>query len=183
MWLERRQWVKWVGRAAAVAGVSAALGTIAQPAHAQKDMASCKVVFDASAKMFTTPSHQYMTMNFGGKPTTSEAISTGKVLYVQVDGKWTRSPMTIQDNLARQQQNIRNATAYSCHKVRSESVNGVAATLYTEHEAAEGGASDSQIWIANGTGLPVKIEAHYSGTNTMSSRIDYTNVKAPAGAQ
>ncbi|MGH7648633.1 MAG: hypothetical protein ACREND_10975 [Gemmatimonadaceae bacterium] len=173
----------WVRRGSVVAGVLATLVAIAPSAHAQKDMASCKVVFDASAKMFTTPSHQYMTMNLGGKPTTSEAISTGKALYVQVDGKWTRSPMTIQDNLARQQQNIRNATAYSCHKVRSESVNGVAATLYTEHEATEAGASDSRIWIANGSGLPLKIEAHYSGTNMMSSRIDYANVKAPAGAQ
>ncbi|MGH7649181.1 MAG: hypothetical protein ACREND_13775 [Gemmatimonadaceae bacterium] len=184
MLFSRQQCESWLRRGSVVAGVLATSVALAQPAHAQKDMASCKVVFDASAKMITTPSHLYMTMNLGnGKPITSESISTGKVMYVLIDGKWTRSPLTVQDNLAREQANIKNATAYSCHKLRSESVSGVTATVYSAHEANEAGASDSQIWIANGTGLPLKIESHLAGGGTASSRIDYAHITAPAGVQ
>jgi hypothetical protein len=172
----------WFRRGSVAAGIVATFVAIAPSAHAQKDMSSCKVVFDAATKMTTTPNHAYVIMNLGaGAPKTTEAITTPTGRFIQVNGKWMRNPMSAQDELARTKQNIQNATAYSCHKVRSETVTGVATTLYSAHEVTEAGASDSQVWIANGTGLLVREELHLSGGGTVSTRIDYANVKAPAG--
>ena len=173
-------------RGSVVAGLATGFLAIASTsAPAQKDLASCKAVFDGAMKQITTPNHSYMTMTTGAqKPTTSESINTGSVRYIQIQGKWKRSPMTPKDELARTQENIRNATVYQCRKLRSESLSGVATTVYSVHAVTEGGTSDGQVWIANGTGLPVRedIELGETGSRVVS-RFDYASVRAPAGVK
>jgi hypothetical protein len=158
---------------------------VPQVARAQKDMASCKVVFEAGQKEISTPNHSYITMNLGpGAPTMSESITTGRVRYLRVDGKWMRSPITPQEELTRTQSNIRDAKAYSCHKVRTESVSGITATVYSVHSVTEAGTVDSQVWIANGTGLPLREESQLGDVGSrISTRFDYADVRPPAGVQ
>ena len=94
------------------------------PAAAQT--ADCKPVTDAMLKMVTTPHH---TVSTDGSQTTGETIGIDNTMYVRIRGVWRKSPMTPQDQLQQEQENIRNAKVYTCAKLRSETVNGIAAGM------------------------------------------------------
>jgi hypothetical protein len=155
---------------------------------AQKDLASCKVVFDATQKQRGTPFHMYTvlpTSMTSGKPRQDEMIQTKDKNYLKVDDKWKVSPFTPEDGRKQEEENIKNAKAYNCHRVREESVGGVAATVYAIHSESDDADSDGQIWIANGSGLPLKTEigldsgANAASKDHISTRYEYTNVQAP----
>jgi hypothetical protein len=154
-------------------------------AQAQKDVASCKNVLDASTKQNATPYHLYMSITqvpSDSKPQLGESISTGGMIYVLIDGKWQNSGMTPAAMGQQQQENIRNAVAYSCKLLRDESVGGVAASVYSAHVETSDVKNDSQIWIAKGTGLVLRIDTDM-GTSHVAQRFEYTNVHPPAGVQ
>ena len=173
--------------------VIASLSTLAPAVVlAQKDLASCKVVFDATLKQRGTPYHMYTmlpTSLTGGKPKQDEMISTKDKTYIMIEGKWKVSPMTPEDSRKQEEENIKNAKTYNCHRVREESVGGVAATVYAVHSESEDADSDGQIWIANGSGLPVKTEigldsgGSAASKDHISTRYDYSNVQAPPVSQ
>ncbi|HSS49156.1 MAG TPA: hypothetical protein VLX28_09425 [Thermoanaerobaculia bacterium] len=156
-----------------------------RPARAAVD-AACKLVLDAVAKQLDTPSHVYMTEVRGGKRETKESVYAGGVIYIQVKGKWRRSPMSKQDVLKQEEENKRDAKE-SCRYLRDEAVNGEAAAVY--HAQAENGGvkSDSTFWISKRTGLPLRNEEDIdTGDNDkwhMSIRYDYAGVQAPAGVK
>ena len=160
------------------------LTVFAVPVSAQKDMASCKPVLDATNKQIATPSHTYMSSSGeNGTPTVTEAISAGGESYILYKGKWKRSPMTPKEMLEQQQENVRNAKAYFCRRVRDEVVNGVSTTLYSAHDDTGFSVNDAQIWIARGTGLPVKTESDLEVEKGVkkhySARFEYSNVRPP----
>jgi hypothetical protein len=175
-------------RLALVAGSIATLVPLA--AHAQKDVASCKPVLDATLKQTTVPYHLYGTTSSpvpGGKPIAMELISAGGQNYVYSGGHWVRSPMTAAAMAKQEQDNIRDVKAFACQRVRDESVGGMPAVVYSEHSEGEFGTSDAQVWVAKGTGLVLRTE---NDTDTgdaakthLSVRYDYSNVQAPAGVQ
>jgi len=160
-------------------------------AHAQKDVASCKPVFDAAEKQQATSYHAYTTMPTalpGGKPRQLELIAAGGQNYVLMDGAWKRSPMDQAAMAKQEQENIRDAKALSCHRLREESVGGIPAVVYTEHSENEDTKTDGQVWIATATGLVLRTETDMSmlaggGTRHMVTQYEYTNVQAPAGAR
>ena len=91
-------------------------------AYAQKDLASCKPVLEAFEKQTTVPYHMFDTTSSavpGGKPRQGQLISTGGHHYLMVGGKWVRSPMTPAETLEQEQDNVRDAKAYSCRQPRS----------------------------------------------------------------
>ena len=154
-------------------------------AQAQKDVASCKPVLDASTRQNATPYHLYMSITqvpSDSKPQLGESVSTGGAIYVLADGKWQKSTMTPASMAQQEQENIRNASAYSCKPLREESVSGVAATVYSAHIESNDIKTDSQIWIAKGTGLVLRIDSDL-GTSHVAQRFEYTNVHPPAGVQ
>jgi hypothetical protein len=154
-------------------------------AEAQKDVASCKPVLDASAKMLATPYHAYSSTTEsqpGSKPQLAEVISTGGVSYVLVSGQWHKSPLTPAAALQLQQENVGSATAYSCKRLREESVVGVAAIVYGSHMENEDVKADSQIWVAKGTGLVLRTDTDMETTH-VAQRVEYTNVQPPAGVK
>ncbi len=162
-----------------------------QVARAQKDVASCKPVLDAVAKEADTPHHVYGTTTStytGGKPRATEVISTGGQSYVLTAGHWTRSLLTPAFMAKQQQDDVRNATAYACHRIREESVAGVAAVVYGTHTEIDGAKSDGQVWVAPGTGLVLRTEVDVDagaagGKSHTSARYEYTNVHPPAGVE
>jgi hypothetical protein len=176
-------------RFALIAALIAAVAP--HPAHAQKDVASCKPVLDALAKQMATSYHSYMTMPSalpGGKPRQGELIAVGGQHYVLVDGQWHKSPMDQAAMAKQEQENIQNAKALSCHRLRDESVGGVAAVVYAEHSENEDTKGDGQVWVATATGLILRVETDMSttdggGKDHMSTRYEYTNVHVPAGVQ
>jgi hypothetical protein len=171
--------------------IAALVGLLApHTAHAQKDVASCKPVFDALEKKQATSYHAYTTMPTlaGGTPSQRELIAAGGQNYIQMNGEWKRSPMDQAAMAKQEQDNIRDAKALSCHRLREESVGGVSAIVYAQHSENEDTKSDGQVWIATATGLVVRTETDMSmveggDTRHMVTRYEYTNVQAPAGAR
>jgi hypothetical protein len=154
-------------------------------AQAQKDVASCKPLLDASAKQNATPYHLYMSITqvpSDSKPQLGESINTGGAIYVLFDGKWQKSPMTPAAMAEQEQENIRNASVYSCKPLREESVGGVAATVYSSHVENHDTKTDSQVWIAKSTGLILRIDTDLE-TSHVAQRFEFTNVHPPAGVQ
>lgn len=172
--------------------IAASLAALAPHAvRAQKDVASCKPVFDALAKQMATSYHSYLTMPSalpGGKPRQDELIAVGGQHYILIEGQWKKSPMDQAAMAKQEQENIQNAKALSCHRLRSESVDGVPAVVYAEHSENEDTKTDGQVWVAATTGLILRTETDMGTTDGgrpdhMSSRYDYTNVQAPAGVK
>jgi len=168
----------------AAAGLTFGLLTLGGTQGAAQD--SCKAINDAQDKVITTPTHIYTTMtsasNSADKHTT-EIIYMGGATYVKVRGRWTRSAMTTQQVIKREEEN-RKASKSSCQYLRDEIVNGEAATVYSAHSdrADMGIKSDGEIWISKSKGLPLKDELDITSDgikNHHSARYEYANVQAP----
>ena len=124
-------------------------------AHAGED-ATCKLVFDATAKGITTPNHSYMRLSLptvnGGKPADSETINTGKARYTKrADGKWAPS-MSTQDMLDQMTEN-RKDNESTCRFIRDETIDGASASLYETKEDE----LTSQVWLSKSNGLPLHV--------------------------
>jgi hypothetical protein len=144
----------------------------------------CKPVFDANNKTLDTPNHAYMDgVGAEAKKSTSEMITVNGERYVQVKGAWRKSPMTVAATKAQEEENIKNAKVLSCKKIGDDSVNGEAATLYTEHSETEDTKSDGKIWISKSRGVILKndieLDSGDAGKQHVSIRYEYGNVKAP----
>ena len=153
---------------------------------------ACKYVADANAKIYTVPTHVYMTQTAaftGGKPRSSEIIYLKNKSYVQVSGKWHPGGSTQEDlDAVRKKANEPNQNI-TCRVTRDEAINGEQAALYTIHEQTTVGEKiDSQIWISKSRGLPLKLEMDMdvggmAGKSHRTMRYEYSNVQAPAGLQ
>jgi len=145
--------------------------------------ASCKPVFDANDKTLDTPNHLYQEQTDArGKKRTGELITINGERYLLMDGKWSKSRMTVAETKAQSEENKKNAKVVTCKRIGSDSVNGQAATVYTEHTETEDSKSDGKIWIS-GSGVILKTEIDLDpGSDDkvhMTMRYEYGNVKAP----
>ena len=146
---------------------------------------SCQPVFDALNKVATTPSHSYTTSTAanGGKPMQAETIFANGQKYIRARGKWMRLPVTSQDVLEQEKDKQEHGKS-TCQFLRSESVNGEAAMLYSVHREYEEVKEDGQIWVSRGTGLLLRVEEDFDNRGNKvkdhrSTRFEYNNVKAP----
>ncbi|MBZ5643394.1 MAG: hypothetical protein LAO19_11585 [Acidobacteriia bacterium] len=152
----------------------------AVPAVRAQDV--CKNVLDAGERLTTTPHHGYMTRVRGNKQELLEDISVDGAIYIQINGKWRKSPLTVQDRLKQQQENRASAKNTSCRHVRDEAVNGEPADVYSVHAENEGITSDSMVWISKSKNQILRQEEDIDETDTKfheSVRYEYTNVAAP----
>lgn len=148
---------------------------------ARADDAACKPVVDAMTRTAGTPYHEFI--NAGG--VTFEKIYTTTALYVGRNGRWMKtaaSPKALLDATRES-----GATFTQCKSLRTETVDGQRATVYAVHERLTATAEDdqSQIWIANATGLPLKLESesrHAGKPTHVSTHFTYANVQPPVGA-
>lgn len=158
------------------------------------DDASCAPVFDALLKMARTPNHQYMHMtnavSAGGKTTDAEYINTSDTAYLKMNGQWRKSPLSPQDHLKQEQENIRDAKVKTCKFLRNETVDGQSAAVYSVHEVSSADTtSDGQVWVGKSDGLPLRTEIKLdvgdgpSSISTVQTRSVYTGVAAPAGVK
>ena len=147
--------------------------------HAQDD---CKKVFDAGERLTTTPHHAYLIQVNGKKQESREEISVDGAIFVQLNGKWKKSPLTVQDRLKQQQENRTTAKNTSCRHLRDEAVNGEAAEVYSAHAENESIKSDSLVWISKSKNRILRQEEDIDETDTKfheSVRYEYINVAAP----
>ena len=115
-------------------------------------------------------------------------ISTKDKTYIMIEGKWKVGPMAPEDT-RKQGRGEHQAPRRQLPSHARGSVGGVAATVYAVHSESEDADSDGQIWIANGSGLPVKTEigldsgGSAASKDHISTRYDYSNVQAPPVSQ
>jgi hypothetical protein len=147
---------------------------------------SCQPVFDALTKVTTTPRHTYTahTAVFThGKPRSSETIVADGKVYIRVNGKWMKSPVSPQEMLEQQKENREHGKA-TCQFVRNELVGTESAAVYSIHSETEGGKEDAQMWISKSTGLPLRDEQDVglggaAGKEHRSTRFEYGNIRPP----
>jgi hypothetical protein len=143
---------------------------------------ACKPVFDANARQKSVPTHIYLTA-----PEVGEQIYAANAIYILRKGTWKRSPMTPQQMVQQEEENIRDATSYTCRHLSDESINGEAAALYAAESTNAGVTFKGQVWISRTRGLPLKMEGDTTADGGagihMSARYEYGNVQAPAGVK
>jgi hypothetical protein len=164
---------------------------VAGRAHAAD--ATCKLLADANTKIYSIPTHIYMTETAaytGGQARKSELVYLNGKTYIQVAGKWRVSPQTPQKMIEiRKETEAEQEKTMTCKMVRDEAVNGEAAVLYSAQQQNPDEKSDSQIWISKSRGVPVKLEMDMdvgggaAGKSHRTMRYEYTNVQVPAGVQ
>ena len=150
----------------------------------------CQLVHDATIKVLTTPNHVYTTQTadfLQGKTRQGEIIHINGAMYVNINGKWTRSRMTAQDLVEQERENWQTSKV-TCQHLRDESVNGEGAALYSVHTVSEDRTTDAQVWVSKSKGVPLREELDMNvggaaGKSHMTLRYDYANVQAPAGVQ
>ncbi len=147
----------------------------AMPLAAQDD---CKLVLDATIKVFDTPTHAYITMDVSGKPQTGESIYAGGLVYAKYDGKWSAGSTTKEIKEIAEKNRQNNKT--TCRYMKDEPVNGEMAAVYSVHEVSSKSTSDSKTWISKTNGLPLRSETDLQGGKShFSARYEYRNVKPP----
>jgi hypothetical protein len=140
--------------------------------------ASCKAVADAQILLAKTPHHVVSTDVRPGRTLNSESISTPGGVFWGSNGTWHRSTSSMQE--------FSRATADAlkelrgCNRVGDELIDARPVTKYTLHNAESGG--DETMWIAKGSGLPLKTEALIE-SRRISSRYDYSNIQPPANVR
>jgi hypothetical protein len=166
----------------------AATAALLQSPGAPAQDASCKAVFNAIRLEARTPNHQYFTIS-GAEPDshaqTNEMINTGSARFILVNGKWQSEPESPREMLKREEKNFKNSNTI-CRVLRGEVVEGAPATVFVEQSQTGPISSVGLIWIANGSGLPVREQIDTDagtgpgGRRHLEIRIVYTGVQAPA---
>jgi len=149
--------------------------TVALTAQAQKDVAGCKTVTDATFKTATTPHHAYSTQTQGTKSRTSESIVVNDKSYFQYQGSW-RPGMTVADEVQLKKQNIDSATVYTCKST--------GAGTYHVHTENSLGRYEGDLTIQNGLITRVEEDVDIGEVGSKmhtSTKYDYSNIKAPPG--
>ena len=135
-------------------------------------------------KQATMPVHQKISIESAtmpGKTLQSEMICTGDTLYMQMRGQWTSRPYDRQKAVNDARQAMRKAEHRGKH-VRSETVHGQSADLYSVEAKTASGGTNSQIWIFPASGLPLRPHTvmleQCSAKAQHDVRFDYTDVRA-----
>ncbi len=146
---------------------------------------SCQPIFDALTKVATTPSHSYTTTTAvnGGNAAEAETIFANGQKYIRVRGKWMRISVTSQDVLEQEKEKEEKGKS-SCQLLRSDSVNGEAAKIYSMHREYDEVKEDGQMWVSTSTGLLLRAEEDVDNRGNKkrehrSTRFEYSNVQPP----
>lgn len=154
-----------------------ALAVASAAATAAELGGDCKPVWAAMEKTMRAD-HTASTVRDGR---TTRGVTAGGVNYVQIKGTWHKSPMSVQDLIAQQQENLRNAKTYACQRVGDSTVDGAPVTLYRTQTVSDATTGESTIAIARGTGVAVQVDATIKGDADMHfvTHYGYGNVKPP----
>jgi hypothetical protein len=139
----------------------------------------CAVVNKATDSVNTVDhSTAITTVVAGGAPQSGEARLVGGKSYVQVAGKWHVSPTSAADTAAMLAE-VRKSAKQTCQAVGEESLDGVPTAVFTAHVENDGSVSDNKMWVAKGTGLPVKTVSTVEGRTVITQINRYDGVSAP----
>jgi hypothetical protein len=160
---------------------------MASQARAQAGSASCEVVEVAVARQITGTYHATFSMTGLASmpgPVKGEITSTGGITYFTQDGKWSKSPLTPQENLAQHKSTVSAMKTHACKRLPDERVGAADALVYSVHSESDVGTTNSRLWLAKSGGAVLRSEdeVQSSGASVplrISTSYDYANVKAP----
>jgi hypothetical protein len=117
----------------------------------------------------------------------SEEIFTGTATFVEINGKWRRSPI----NVAKMRQDSANdpdakevREHQKCFALPDETVGGESTSVYRTDNSSLG--VTTKLWISKSHQLPLKAVTTTdvgAEKSTASMRYDYNNVQAPPGVK
>lgn len=112
-----------------------------------------------------------------------EYIFIGDKRYEKVGGKWTVEPYDAKTAVAMLIERQSLETGPPCIRIGEETFDGQAATIYGRYRRRTE-TIDSRVWIANATGLPIRLIVEGDPGSEFSKRTEtrttYRDVKAPA---
>ena len=146
---------------------------VAAPAAAQGTLpAECQPVMAAGDKQFTVPSHAFiLSKGLGPTPMQSEVINIGGVTYVMARDHWMKSPQSSEQIAQAAKDKLKSYKAYTCKQLPDEAVGAVAASVYSSHTDSGTATTDTQVWVAKATGLPLKSEVDISSSSGHKSHM------------
>ena len=164
--------------------VAALLGIVGMFAATGARADDCDAVMTATLTQMNIPYRATISFsNLNGKPATSEMIYAGGKIYVQMNGAWQLSPMTVQEMTDQMKTNYKTSK-HSCQHVGDDSVGGQAASVYTANFQSPRSHSDNRIWISRSRGVLLKTWAHITeGNQAMTTIYEYDNIQPPVGVK
>ena len=145
----------------------------------------CQPVFDALAKVATTPNHSYTTnvAISSGKASEGETIFANGQKYIRAQANWIRLPVTPQDVLDQEKEKREHGKS-ACQFLKTESVNGEAAMLYSVHREYEEVTEDGQMWVSKASSLLLRVEENFGNRGNKvkehrSTRFEYGDIRPP----
>lgn len=142
---------------------------------------ACDPLYQAGIKSIQTPHHVYSTTTpRGGKPQSGEAIYAGGVEYLQLRGKWMRSPVTNKDMLDAAQEKLKTHPDV-CTAAGDQAIGGQAVSVYTARNKEMG--TQQTVRIFKSSGLMQGGTLTLPDGTLVESRYEYANVQAPAGVK
>lgn len=147
------------------------------PAYADN---SCDVLYLAGIKSVQTPHHVYSTTTKRGKQQAGEAIYAGGVEYMELHGKWLRSPKTQQAMLEAAQEKLKTHPD-DCAPVGDQTIDGQTVSSYKVHNKELG--TTQWVRILKSNGLMQGATLTLPDGSVVESRYEYDNVHAPAGVK
>jgi len=139
---------------------------------------NCKLLYDAAVSQARTPSHIYTTMTGSSGNLSTETISTNDAIYMKMGNQWKKNRYSPQEEAKEAAERGRSYS--SCQHLGDETVNGEAASIYSE--VNQDSEMAGKVWISKKRGLPLKADLTVGGRH-ISIRYDYDNIRPPAGAQ
>jgi len=158
--------------------VLAAASCLAAASGAAELSPECRAIVIALEKSLHT---DHRTTSTHGKDTV-HGVTVQGTTWLQVDGGWRKSPMTVEANIAMSRANLKDARSYTCKALPDSLIDGKPVANWATHTVVEDGSADSRIAIAKGTGLVLNVEnwhAAPTGPADIATRYDYVNVKPP----
>jgi outer membrane lipoprotein-sorting protein len=164
----------------AAIGLSSGLVMVGTSAARADDCATLMSALYAQAKV---PYAGTITTVEPGKPgVNGEMVVIGEKMYVQANGTWMSMPYSAQETIALMTEKAK-ASENTCRKTGADTIDGEAATVYSQHFEKKGLSADSRIWVSDKRGLPLKVEAHFSSGMSLTQTTRYDNIRPPAGVK
>ena len=159
---------------------------------------TCDALYNAGITSVQTPHHVYSTTThsaetlhqsdtfkrltgkamYTGKTESVEAIFDGKIEYLQLHGKWKRSPMPQQDMVEAAQEKLKTHPD-TCTFVGDQMVDDQAMSVYKAHNNESD--ANQQVRILKSNGLMQGGTLTLPDGSVVETRYEYSNVQAPAG--
>jgi hypothetical protein len=142
---------------------------------------ACDALYNAGIKSVQTPHRVYSTRTMhGGKPQVSEAVFAAGNEYLQINGKWMRSPMPQPAMVAAAQEKLKTHPD-TCTPMGDQMVGGQAVSVYKAHNNETD--IDQTVRIFRSNGLMQGGTLTLPDGGSMETRYEYDNVQAPPGVK